>query len=156
MGKWSEEAIQRNRRKRKAMRAFKKNPLIAWLDFKDLYSGDYETFWRDANRQPKYRKKGKKLSQKQRWGKEVLQSILIRILDGNPVGYSEIERAKRLLSPGDYELGIKIENQYKKVFIPNKLPKEMILEFQQGISKVKTKEEAEKFITEFRDKTRLW
>ncbi len=153
--KWSPEAIQRNRRKRKAARAFKKSPLTAWLDMQHLYEGDYETFWRDANRQIRARKKGPKTFEKQRWGRELREILENRIKAGIPIKYSEIERAKRMLSPGDYQIGILLGDSYVSFTLSKKLSKTKIQEFMGNVSQFNTKKQINDYIDKFFQETRI-
>jgi hypothetical protein len=136
MGKWSHEAVLRNRRKNKARRAFRDFPLLAWEMVGHLYENDYNLFWIDCNKQYKYRGK-KRRNGKAEWFRIEQEGLIKKLKNGN-VGYCEIARIQRLNDGKDYKIGVPTGNGKGFYWsLPKKLSKNDVLKCMAEVNNAK-------------------
>lgn len=127
MGKWSEAAIQRNRRRKKARRAFRDFPVFAWEMVKELYQGDYDQFCKDCSKKPRYRGRKKSFG-KERWFLEERDKIVGMIREGQDLSYSQIAFLERLGNGKDYKVGVPTKKGGFYWMLPKTLTKKEVQE----------------------------
>ena len=134
MGKWSQEAVLRNRRRKKARRAFRDSPLFAWEMVGELYQGDYAQFCKDCSRQPRYRGR-KKTTGKENWFLEERDKLVGMIREGEELTYSQIAFLERLGNGKDYKIGVPTRKGGFYWMLPKKLTQKDVLTCMDRVNK---------------------
>jgi hypothetical protein len=149
MGKWSEEAKLKNRRRNKARRAFKSYPLLAWEQLRDLYENDYFLFLEDVKKLPKTKGRNKKYSQKELWAIDEWNQLKIKLQKGENVAYSLVARLLRLSNSKDYLIAIRFNGMETRLSLSKKLSRSVILDFQKKINECNTQSQVDKIIDHY-------